>query len=158
MLNLFFFFWLRLFHPFYVSITEIKQNPASHSLEISCRMFSDDLEKALEKQYHVELDVIKPKDKTLVNKLISDYVKKRLLIHADGKALSLNYVGYEIQEDGTWSYFEVKGIDPPRKLNVHDALLFEQHPEQINMMHVTVGGQRKSTKVDNPDADAVFVF
>ena len=39
MLNLFFFFWLRLFHPFYVSITEIKQNPASHSLEISCRMF-----------------------------------------------------------------------------------------------------------------------
>ena len=74
------------------------------------------------------------------------------------KALSLNYVGYEIQEDGTWSYFEVKGVDPPKKLNVHDALLFEQHPEQINMMHVTVGGQRKSTKVDNPDADAVFVF
>ncbi|MGI4728212.1 MAG: DUF6702 family protein [Janthinobacterium lividum] len=158
MLLSYLFFWLRLLHPFYVSITEIKQNPASHSLEISCRMFSDDLEKALEKQYHTELDIIKPKDKALVNKLISEYVKKHLAIRADGKALNLNYIGYEIQEDGTWSYFEVKGIDQPKKINVHDDLLYELHPEQINMMHITVGGQRKSTKVDNPDADVLMNF
>ncbi len=158
MLLSFLLFWLRLFHPFYVSITEIKQNPASHSLEISCRMFSDDLEKALEKQYHTPLDIIKPKDKALANKLIQDYVKKHFQIRIDGKTLNMDYVGYEIQEDGTWSYFEVKGIDQPKKITVHDDLLYEMHPEQINMMHVTVGRERKSTKVDNPDADAVFSF
>lgn len=158
MLPIFLFFWLRFLHPFYVSITEIKQNPASHSLEISCRMFSDDLEKALEKQYHTELDIIKPKDKALVNKLINNYVKQHLMISADGKALNYNYVGYEIQEDGTWSYFEVKGIDRLKKINVHDDLLYEVHPEQINMMHITVGGQRKSTKVNYPDADVSMNF
>ena len=121
-------------------------------------MFSDDLEKALEKQYHVQLDIVKPKDKAQINKLISDYVKKHLGIRADGKMLNLNYVGYEIQEDGAWSYFEVKGLDHIKQLNVHDDLLYEQHPEQINMMHVTIGSQRKSTKVDNPDADADFIF
>lgn len=145
-------------HPFYVSVTEIKQNPASHSVEISCRMFSDDLEKALEKQFHVQLDIVKPKDKELINKLITDYVKKHLIIRADGKVLNLAYVGYEIQEDGTWSYFEMKGIDHLKQLNVHDDLLYELHPEQINMMHVTVGGERKSTKVDNPDADIIMSF
>ena len=158
MLLSFLFFWLKSFHPFYVSITEIKQNPATHSLEISCRMFSDDLEKALEKQYHTQLDIIKPKDKTLANKLIQDYVKKHLLIRIDGKALNLNYVGYEIQEDGTWSYFEVKGVDQPKKINIHDDLLYELHLEQINMLHVTVGQERKSTKVDNPDADVTMNF
>lgn len=158
MLPTFILFWFQLLHPFYVSITEIKQNPANHSLEISCRMFSDDLEKALEKQYRTQLDIIKPKDKTQADKLINDYVKKHLILSADGKVLNYTYVGYEIQEDGTWSYFEVKGIDRPKKINVHDDLLYELHPEQINMLHVTVGGERKSTKVDNPDADAAFIF
>ncbi len=158
MLLSFLFFWLNLLHPFYVSITEIKQNPTNHSIEISCRMFSDDLEKALEKQYHTQLDIIKPKDRVLANKLINDYVKKHLVIRADGKTLNLAYIGYEIQEDGTWSYFEVKGVDRIKQINVHDDFLYELHPEQINMMHVTIGGERKSTKVDNPDADAAFSF
>lgn len=158
MLQLLLISWFLVFHPFFVSVTEIKQNPANHSIEISCRMFSDDLEKALEKQYHVQLDIVKPADKTQINKLINDYVKKHLVIRADGKTLNLNYVGYEVQEDGTWSYFEVKGIDQIKQVNVHNDLLYEQHAEQINMMHVIVGSQRKSTKVDNPDADASFIF
>ncbi len=158
MLHLLLILWFNLLHPFFVSVTEIKQNPTNHSLEISCRMFSDDLEKALEKQYRTQLDIIKPKDKALANKLINDYVKKHLVIRADGKTLNLAYIGYEIQEDGTWSYFEVKGVDRIKQFNVHDDLLYELHPEQINMMHVTIGGERKSTKVNNPDADAAFSF
>jgi hypothetical protein len=158
MLQLLLIFWFRFFHPFYVSVTEIKQNPTNHSIEISCRMFYDDLEKALEKQNHVQIDIVKPKDKAQINKLINDYVKKHLIIRADGKSLNLNFIGYEIQEDGAWSYFEVKGINAVKEVQVHDDLLFEQHPEQINMMHVIINNQRKSTKVDNPDADANFKF
>jgi hypothetical protein len=157
-LQLLLLLWLNLFHPFFVSVTEIKQNQASHSLEISCKMFSDDLEKALEKQYHVQLDLIKPKDKEQVNKLINDYVKKHLLVCADGKTLNLNYIGYEIRDDGAWSYFEVKGINTVKQMNIHNDLLYGEHPEQINMMHVIISNQRKSTKVNNPDADVSFSF
>lgn len=149
---------LRFLHPFFVSVTEIKQNQTNHSLEISCKMFSDDLEKALEKQYHVQLDLIKPADKAQINKLINDYVKKHLTISADGKMLNFAYIGYEIQDDGAWSYFEVKGINAVKQVNIHDDLLYEQHPEQVNMMHVIINNQRKSTKVNNPDADVNFVF
>ena len=158
MLHLLLILWFNLLHPFFVSVTEIKQNPTNHSLEISCRMFSDDLEKALEKQFHVQLDVIKPKDKVQMNKLINEYVKKHLLIRADGKLLNYTYVGYEIQEGAAWSYFEVKGIEPIKRVTIHNDLLYEQHPEQVNMMHVTIGSQRKSTKVNYPDADASFSF
>lgn len=150
--------WFYFFHPFFVSVTEIKQNQTNHSIEISCKMFSDDLEKALEKQYHVQLDLIKPADKAQINKLIDDYVKKHLIIRADGKVLNFAFVGYEIQEDGVWSYFEVKGINAVKQVNIHDDLLYEQHPEQINMMHIIINNQRKSTKVNNPDADVNFIF
>jgi len=37
-------------------------------------------------------------------------------------------------------------------------LLYAEHAEQINMMHVTVNGERKSTKLDNPQSSAAFSF
>jgi hypothetical protein len=36
--------------------------------------------------------------------------------------------------------------------------LYTEHPEQINIIHVTVAGNRKSTKLDNPDSEAVMEF
>lgn len=150
--------WAALLHPFYVSVTEINHNARTQSIEISCRMFYDDLEHTLNKQYHSRIDIVKPVNKAEVNKLLSDYVRKHLIIKADGKVLSPAYVGYEIQEDGAWAYLEVKGVPRPKKVEVHDDVLYTEHPEQINMLHVTVNGSRQSTKLDNPDADASFNF
>jgi hypothetical protein len=158
MLQLLLISWLSLFHPFFVSVTEINHNAKNQSLEISCRIFYDDLERTIEKQYHTKIDILHPADKAKVGQLINDYIKKHLIIKADGKIVALNFIGYEVQEDAAWSYFEVKGISKPKKFEVHDDLLYSEHPEQINMMHITVAGERKSTKLDNPDSDALVVF
>jgi hypothetical protein len=158
MLHLLFISWFSLFHPFYVSVTEINHNAKNQSVEVSCRIFYDDLERTIEKQTKLQVDIIKPKDKTQMNQLVSEYVKRHLTIKADNKTLSLSYVGYEIQEDAAWVYFEVKGLAKVKKFDVHDDILFTEHPEQINMLHVIVGGQRKSTKLDNPESDAAFEF
>jgi len=149
---------LSIFHPFYVSVTEINHNAKTQSVEISCRMFYDDLEHVLEKQYRTQLDIVHPKNKDQLNQLVSDYVRKHLLIKVDGKVLNPAYVGFEIQEDGAWAYLEVKGIPKAQKIEVRDDLLYTEHTEQINMLHVTVNGQRKSTKLDNPDTNASFTF
>lgn len=158
MLHLIFISWLSFFHPFFVSVTEITHNAKNQSVEVSCRIFYDDLEHTLAKQYKTHVDIVKPGDKTKVNQLLTDYIKKHLTIKADGKALNLSYVGYEIQEDAAWVYFEVKGISKVKKFQVHDDILFTEHPEQINMLHVIVAGERKSTKLDNPERDAAFEF
>jgi len=150
--------WFAMFHPFYVSVTEVNHNAKNQSIEISCRMFYDDLERELNKTAHPQIDIVKPKDKALVNQMIADYVKKHVNIKVDGKPLTLSFVGYEIQEDGAWSYFEIKGVSKPKQITVHDDLLYSAHPEQINMIHTTVNGERKSTKLDNPAADATFSF
>jgi len=149
---------LNIFHPFYVSVTEINHNAKTQSVEISCRMFYDDLEHVLEKQYRTQLDIVHPKNKEQLNQLINDYVHKHLLIKVDGKVLNPAYVGFEIQEDGAWAYLEVKGIPKAQKIEIRDDLLYTEHPEQINMLHVTVNGERKSTKLDNPDTNASFTF
>ena len=41
----------KVFHPFYVSVTEVNQNVSEKTLEISCKFFADDFENILEKSY-----------------------------------------------------------------------------------------------------------
>jgi hypothetical protein len=148
---------LWLFHPFYVSVTEINISK-NKPVEISCRIFYDDLERTLEKQVHSPVDIVKPADKKKMDAWINDYIQKHLAVTADGKRLVLSYVGYEIQEDAAWIYLENKETGPFKKIEVRDDLLFSEHPEQLNIVHVIVDGQRKSTKLENPAAEAAFIF
>ena len=93
------------YHPIFVSVTEIEHNAKDKTLEISCKIFTDDFEKALRSTYKTYVDLLKPKDKNAMNKLVADYVQKHLLIKADGKPVTLQFLGYEQDEEGIESFF-----------------------------------------------------
>ena len=151
-------FWLNIFHPFYVSVTEIVQNKTSGDLQVSTRIFFDDFERALEKRYKTKVNILKPVDRKQVDALIAAYIEDHLKINADGKALDLKYVGYEIEEDAAWCYFETEKKAVVKQLKVKNDILFEQHDSQSNMIHAIVGGKRQSTKLDNPKSEVGFIF
>lgn len=145
-------------HPFFVSVTEIRSNAKTKTLEISCRIFYDDLERALEKNHPVQIDILQPANRAQVDAFIQEYLKKQLQLTADGRPVDWRYLGYEIEEDAAWCYLEAPQKTPFKRLEVRNAILFEAHPTQQNMVHVTVGQQRQSTKLDNPDSRYIFNF
>ncbi len=57
---------LSLLHPFYVSVTEVRHNEKSRALEVSTRIFYDDLEEALASASRTKVDILKPSDRELV--------------------------------------------------------------------------------------------
>lgn len=145
-------------HPLYVSVTEINHNATDKNLEISCKIFTDDFEKALAGQYNKKIDLFNPKDKGEADKLVSDYVRKRLLIKLDGKDIALEFVGFERENDAVWSYFQTPAATAPKKVEISNSILYETYEKQLNLMHVSVGGNRKSTRLNNPDKEAKFEF
>lgn len=150
--------WLIFLHPFYLSVTEIRHNPAHKTLEISCRIFADDLESTLKKQSHTTFDIIKPQHRAAVDSLISRYIGQHLQLRADGQKLAPRYLGYKIEEDAAWCFLEVSGVAALKKLEIKDDILYEAHESQSHMIHVIVNEQRQSTKLDNPKSEASFVF
>ncbi len=145
-------------HPLYITVTEINHNAKDHTLEISCKMFTNDFEAALEKFGNSKVDLADTRDKTAADKLIAAYVQKKLLLKADGQAVALQYVGFEKETDATWCYFQVPNITTVKKLDINNSLLYDSFDSEINIMHVTVNGDRKSTRLNNPDAHAVFEY
>lgn len=150
--------WLFFLHPFYLSVTEIRHNAAHKSLEISCRIFSDDLENTLKKQSKTTFDIIKPQNRVMVDTLIARYIRQHLQISVDGHVVAPRYLGYKIEEDAAWCFLEASGVSQVKKLELKDDILYEAHESQSHMIHVIVNDQRKSTKIDNPKSVASFVF
>jgi len=145
-------------HPFYMTVTEINHNAKDRTLEISCKMFTNDFEASLTKFANTRIDLSDPKTKTTSEKYIAAYVSKHLLLKVDGKPVTLQFVGSEKETDATWSYFQVNEVGSVKKLDVVNNLLYESFDTEINIMHVTVNGNRKSTKLNNPEANASFDF
>ncbi len=146
------------YHPIFVSVTEIEHNAKDKTLEISCKIFTDDFEKALRATYKTYVDLLKPRDKNAMNKLVADYVQKHLLIKVDGKPVVLEFSGYEQDEEGIESYYQVNNIVAVKKLDITDNILFEYQKQQISIIHTTVNGNKKSTKLTNPEEKASFDF
>lgn len=145
-------------HPLYISVTEINHNPKDKILEVSCKMFTNDLEAALEKVGKTHVDLSSTKDKVASDKLIEEYVERHLRLKIDGKPAVLHFVGSEKENDGTWSYFQVNEVPAVKRIDIINDLLYDSFNQQIGIMHVTVGGQRKSTRLDYPEANASFDF
>ena len=146
-------------HPLYISVTEMNYNATDKNLEISCKIFTDDFEKALANNYKAKVDLTTPADKNEANRLVKEYVKSHLLLKVDNKAVTLEFVGFEKENDAVWSYFEVKNITAaPKKIDITNSILYEAYDKQINLMHVTVNNNRKSTRLNYPDKEASFSF
>jgi hypothetical protein len=145
-------------HPLYVTVTEINYNAKDRTLEISCKVFTNDFESALEKNSHSHIDLTNPKNKPLDDKLVSDYIMKHFQVSVDGRPAPLVFVGSENQTDATWSYFQANNIGAFKKLEITSSLLYEAFDGQIAIIHATQGQDRKSTKISSPETHAEFDF
>ena len=136
----------------------MNHNAKDKTLEISCKLFADDFEKGLEQVYKTPVDITNPKDKKQTEQYISDYLKKHLQLKIDGKAVSIEYLGFEKEGEAAWCYLQVSNVSSVKKIEITDKILHETFNTQINIIHVTVNGERKSNRLNYPDATVEVSF
>jgi len=145
-------------HPFHVSSTEINHNAVDKTLEISCRVFTDDFESVLTKVFHAKADFSNSALKTTMDTLVKKYINSHLQLRAEGKPVSLTYIGFEKEKEAIYIYVQADNIGIVKKIEAVNSILHDLFDDQMNIMHVVVAGNRKSTKLDYPAKEAVFSF
>lgn len=128
--------WISLFHPFFISLTEMRYNPASQKMEIAQKIFWDDLEVALGNEFEEKVDFLKPKDKAKLENQLKTYLLKHNQVWVNGKLLTLNYLGYEVEEDAAWFYLESSQAEIPKTVEMKNTILLEDFDGQQNIVHV----------------------
>jgi hypothetical protein len=145
-------------HPFHVSVIEINHNQADKTLEISCKIFTDDFEKSLAKNYKTKVDLINPPNKDAMDTLVKKYLFSHLSIRVNGKPVRFDYLGFENDHEAAYGYIEVPGVPSVNHFEISTSIMYDMFEDQMNIFHVTVGGKRKSTKLNIPDKDVVISF
>jgi hypothetical protein len=139
----------RPIHAFHTSIAQVNYEAKSKVLEVSLRVFTDDLEAALSKENNRK---IKLDDTSQHDRLIENYLKKQFgFINQQGERKGMNFIGKEFEVDATWLYLEIPCHESPNGLTLQDALLTELFDDQVNMVNLTYLSTKKTYlfKADN---------
>ncbi len=130
------FSWL---HEFYVSLTEIRYNPESERMEVSLRIFPDDMDRALLEHYGITSGLLTAQEHVAADSLLEIYLLELFRIELDGAPLPLSYLGKEAESDVMWCYMESNALEKPDEIGVNNAILTEIFEDQVNIIQVYVG-------------------
>lgn len=136
--------WKVIFHPFYISLTEIRYKADQKSLEIEQKIFWDDLEVALSKDNGQKVNFLQPTNKTELDRMIREYLLSHNQISINGQVVALKYLGYEIEEDAAWFYLEATEIPLPKTVEIKSTLLFDHFEGQQNIVNFYLDKKPKS--------------
>ncbi len=136
--------WKVLFHPFYISLTDLRYNDTDKSIEISQKIFWDDLEISLSKTFNTKVDFINPSSPIKLEEMIEKYLLTHNEIVINGKKIPLKYLGYEIEEDAAWFYLEGKVSERPKSVEIKNTLLIGEFNEQQNLINFYLEKKPKS--------------
>lgn len=132
------------FHKFYVSITQVQFVPAKKRVEITSRIFLDDLNKVLEKKYQKKIltntNTTTNEEQLILKKYLNDHFK----IKINGQQKPLQYHASELEEDVVVVYLSIQEVKSIQSFEIQNSVLMDFTAEQQNIMHFTANGAKKS--------------
>jgi hypothetical protein len=130
-------------HDYHVSVTQMQYNSGSKTFELSIRVFTDDLERALGIANGNKRIIIKNGDAN--DALVSAYIIKNLSLSDTQKKISeARYVGKEQEQDATWIYLEIPFQLPIKGHKLQNSILTEIFDDQVNMTNITTPAGKKT--------------
>lgn len=144
MLTILFWSVFGLFHPVHVSMTNMEYFAESGKLELSVRIFKEDIETAI-----LHDSGINPEfafnDEYEKNRLsLSAYCSKNLkIISSSGDICDFEMDRFEVKDDVVWLYLQCSKMKDVDALEMKNSLLSDLFPDQKNLVIFTSGEFQK---------------
>ena len=145
-------------HDFHLSLTEIRHNSESKTLEISIKLFTDDLQDALVLAGAPKLELGTPNEPPTANEYIESYLKEYFELSVNGKPTEFTYLGKEAELDATWCFVEVTDVRKVKSIELINTFLLEVFDDQTNMVNLFINGQKKSGLARKGSSSLSFEF
>jgi hypothetical protein len=146
-------------HPIHISVTEVTYSEKDKALQITSRLFIDDLELSIRAhRKEAELDILEPKNGLTTQQLVINYLTEHIKIKLDGKWCKLMFLAVEREDISLIAYIEIEGIKKIKTLEVFNDAIMATHEDQSNLVHVTFKSPVKSARLTSSSPSEKFVF
>ncbi len=145
-------------HDFHTSLTEMNFNSKTQSLEMTVRVFTDDLELALTTINNGKAVKIKPEDYS-TDALTLKYLRKHLAFVSPSKeVITYDFIGKEVELDATWLYVEVPAATNLQGYSIFNSIMTELFDDQTNLLNLIYPNKKKSFVFDKKTKVAIYPF
>jgi hypothetical protein len=141
-------------HKFHTSLANVDYRRESETIEISLRLFADDLEASASTLHgsRVEIGTGEASERA-----VFDYVKSAFRLRdASGAPIALEWVGLEPQSDVVWVYVEARSSKGLDGVTMANTLFFDLFDDQVNLA-ILRDGERKASVVFKPGSESTAV-
>jgi len=127
-------------HPIHLSVTEFFQEKGDESVGMSVTLFMDDFAEAINYRAHekqVQQGKLKPET------LMERYLKEKLSIQVNGKAIEFYLERTETNMDAVTCYFRLKPqVSEVNSIKIESHIFLELFDDQRNMVQIQLPGKK----------------
>ena len=145
------FFWIIVVfplisftHEYYVSITEVVYVSEKQQLQLTTRVFTDDMEAYFNSQTNENIQLSPDHNPILIDALVERFFQNNFKVFFDNNKLEISYLGRQYQEDQMLIFAEVTELSPPTSYKIQNTILIPFRTKQQNIVRVKNNITQKS--------------
>lgn len=133
-------------HKFYVSVTNVTYSEKNEALQITSRVFIDDLEEVLKERYDIDANLDSEQESAITQEYLKKYLRAKFVVEVNGELRSYEYVGKKYDNDVVIFYLEIPELkfSELKSIQIQNEMLTDMYDEQQNILHFKIDGKKKS--------------
>ena len=133
-------------HKFYISVTNITYSEKDDALQITNRVFIDDMNTVLKERYDIDAALGSDEESALGQEYLEKYIRSKFSITRNDETIDYTLLGTKYDADVIILYIEVPNIDLPSvmSIGIENEILTDLFDEQQNVVHFNIAGKKKS--------------
>ncbi|WP_159799558.1 DUF6702 family protein [Flavobacterium sp. MK4S-17] len=136
-------------HKFYVAVFQLEYVQQKNVIQVTSRVFIDDLEKEMNEEYNRKFYIGTSKEVPDLKDYLSRYFSGKIKVKLNGNEKPIKFLGNEIEDDVLICYFTIPAQTPVKKLEIKNTTLFKTFHEQQNIIHTNINSNKKSLLLTN---------
>ena len=138
-------------HPYHMGAVEVEYNDAEQRIEISCKLFVDDVERVIAQEMQKNIALKLDENRATANPAVASYLLKNLKVYINNTMVPLSFLGYEVESDAVYIYVEGNQAPKPGSIKVENTLLYDLFKDQLHIVHIICEGKRYSDQISYPE-------
>lgn len=133
------------FHKFYMGIFQVNYAAEKKMIQITSRIFVDDLNNAIEKKYNKKTFIGAEKETPADVDLLKRYLSENFSIKINGQLKTIAFLSKELEADDVLvCYSRITAVEKFKTIEISNTLLVDWNAEQQNITHITAFGTKRS--------------
>lgn len=131
-------------HKYYMAIYQVDFVPKKKRIQVTSRIFVDDLNSALEKKFRVKSNIGFSQETPQEEANLKKYLAENFIIKVNGVAKPMTYLSKELEANVMICYFRIPEISKINSLEIENSLLMEWNSDQQNIIQANLNGEKQT--------------